>query len=363
LETGANTRLQTLINGLALNEPVVPEILTLADRLPPNRVSIDQLLLLERELPDRAAFFVSRARDLSDRVGTPREKSRVELAEISIALAEGKPNAALDKTYSLLTRATDPIVLYRGYWKQGRAYRELGDRERAKGSYRQALNLIQQIRPSLATAYGQGAIDFKSEVEPIFREFLDLSLSGDKPETEEAITTFESLQTVEIENYFKDFCIEIPNRAGTSRNINYPLVYIITNPDTIYFIVKTKNSTTVRKSTYNSLDLEKQIKDYRKTLENIFDPSYKNKGLSLYRTLWRPIDDILPPDEYGRIILVPDSTLRLIPFNTLYNGQHFVIESRAISLSLGSKFLATDSDRERVNNLLVFARATPYSNF
>jgi CHAT domain-containing protein len=363
LETGANTRLQTLINGLDLNEPPVPEILILADRLPPNRVSIDQLLLLERKLPDRAAFFVSRARNLSDRMGTPREKSRVALAEIGIALAEGTPKVALDKTYSLLTRATDPIVLYQGYWKQGRAYRELGDNERAKGSYRQALNLIQQIRPALSTAYGQGVIDFKSEIEPVFREFLDLLLSGDKPEPDEAIATFESLQTVEIENYFKDFCIEIPTRSDAFQNVKYPVVYIITNPDAIYFIVKIKNSTTVRKDIYSSLDLEKQIKDYRKTLENIFDTSYKSKGFSLYQTLWRPIDNALPLEKYPRLILVPDSILRLIPFNSLYDGERFLVESRILSLSLGSKFLITDSNRERVNNLLMFARTTRYSNF
>ncbi|KJV06084.1 CHAT domain-containing protein [Methylocucumis oryzae] len=55
----------------------------------------------------------------------------------------------------------------------------------------------------------------------------------------------------------------------------------------------------------------------------------------MHRWLIEPISPWLKQNHINTLVLVPDGVLRLIPPAALHDGQHYLIESYAVSVSQG----------------------------
>jgi tetratricopeptide (TPR) repeat protein len=100
--------------------------------------------------------------------------------------------------------------LYRWWWLAGRIYRAIGLLEESKAAYRSAIASVQKIRGDIATASKEFQLDFRDEIEPVYREFLELLLSQEQPEQlQEGLDTFETLQLATLESFFGDICVEV----------------------------------------------------------------------------------------------------------------------------------------------------------
>ena len=101
--------------------------------------------------------------------------------------------------------------LYRWQWQAGRIYQASNRPEAAKAAYRGAITTLQKLREEIAHASPELQVDVKDEVEPVYREFLDLLLEGQPKPTalKEALTVTNQLQLTELQSFFGDPCLEL----------------------------------------------------------------------------------------------------------------------------------------------------------
>jgi len=59
----------------------------------------------------------------------------------------------------------------------------------------------------------------------------------------------------------------------------------------------------------------------------------------LYKWLIYPFEARLKADQIDTLVVVPDGHLRMIPFSTLHDGEHFLVEKYAMSLTPGLKLV------------------------
>ncbi|MFO1408975.1 MAG: CHAT domain-containing protein [Steroidobacteraceae bacterium] len=79
-------------------------------------------------------------------------------------------------------------------------------------------------------------------------------------------------------------------------------------------------------------DLNRQVFALRRALEQA-DSLLPPEAGSLYDLLVRPVAADLARRHIGRLVLVPDGTLRYLPFAALHDGRRFLVEDHALSVS------------------------------
>ncbi|NJO93637.1 MAG: tetratricopeptide repeat protein [Hydrococcus sp. RM1_1_31] len=82
--------------------------------------------------------------------------------------------------------------LYRWWWLSGRIYHATGKETEAIAAYRNAIASLQKIRSNIASASKEYQLNFRDEVEPVYREFLELLLEQEQSKSwQEALDTFD----------------------------------------------------------------------------------------------------------------------------------------------------------------------------
>lgn len=252
-----------------------------------------------------------------------------------------------------------PDSLYRWQWQAGRIYRTTGKREEAKVAYRQAIASLQSIRGDIAVANQNLQLDFRDEVEPVYRQLLEILLDGGTPsEIELAIQVFEELQLSELQNFFGDDCVEIIDAIKQPQAIlaktNTAVIHSIILLDKIYLILQLPNGT-IKSYPINisQPQLQKRILKWRSQLEDISSYRYQALSEELYNLLIRPIEGELDTVKLSNIVFIHDGLLRNVPMAALYDGQQFLLEKYPLSVSLGLNFI-TQGQSSRAWRSLTF---------
>ncbi|HEY9606368.1 MAG TPA: tetratricopeptide repeat protein, partial [Allocoleopsis sp.] len=71
-----------------------------------------------------------------------------------------------------------PDSLYRWQWQAGRILNAIGEREKAIAAYEQAIAALQTIRGDIVAANRELQLDFREQVEPVYRELIELLLAS-----------------------------------------------------------------------------------------------------------------------------------------------------------------------------------------
>lgn len=98
-------------------------------------------------------------------------------------------------------------------------------------------------------------------------------------------------------------------------NYNYfsrPIVYLI------------YNNKVRRYSELPRIDYNKLIQEYIKALQDYDSNTYKALSQKLYKYLIEPMETYI--NEYQNILIIPDGVLNYLPFETLHNGDSFLVE-------------------------------------
>ncbi|WP_375477666.1 CHAT domain-containing protein [uncultured Nostoc sp.] len=105
-------------------------------------------------------------------------------------------------------------IAYRWQWQLGRLYKAQGNITKAIANYSQAVNILKSLSSDLVAMHPDVQFSFKESVEPVYREFIELSLqqTGNQQFTQEnlkqARKTIESLQLAELDNFFGSACLD-----------------------------------------------------------------------------------------------------------------------------------------------------------
>ena len=177
-------------------------------------------------------------------------------------------------------------IRYRLLSQLGRIYQQQNNIPAAIGAYEGALQNLEELRKDLPSINKNVQFDFKEEIEPIYREYVELLLSSKQPISDENLKTardvIESLQLAELDNHLKDPCsvIKISNidkfidenpKAQTSAVI-YPVIIPVPKTEQLRLDIIVKFPKQKLRH-YPTPPLPK--KDFDKTLDNLSQLLYE----------------------------------------------------------------------------------------
>lgn len=304
-----------------------------------DRVEIAQLL----------AQSVRQARSLSDpraeayalgQLGQVYESNRQwedarQLTQQAIALAQ-------------TIQATE--IAARWQWQLGRILNQQGNQTAAIEVYDNALESLQALRQDLAAIAPEARFSFRDSVEPVYRQYIDLLLrpvSGEvpQPNLQKAREAIEALQLAEIDNFFREACLDaepVPiDEIDTKAAAIYPIILddrigvILSQPGRDLFYAETL----IEEASVNAT-----LEGLVQYLNPVF-PESRRMPLSqtLYDWLIRPLEAQLAESEPQTLVFVLDGLLRNLPMGVLHDGEQYAIEKYSIAIAPSLRLLQPEN--------------------
>ncbi len=361
------TKVQALINQLSLlvstgeaetARALLPEIEAQLNNLPPSqtniyaRINLVQSLLklnIKSEIAQISATAVQQAKNLGDKraycfalgtLGSVYEKTK------QFSNAEKLTKQAL----TIAQTINAPDISYRWHWQLGRLLKQQGKISRAIASYDTAVNDLQTLRSDLVAVNREVQYSFKETVEPVYRESVALLLDSQQSNPSEktldkARQRIESLQLAELDNYFRQACIDtqtvVLDKLVDQDNPTAAIIYPIILPQQLQVIVKIPKQPlrnyTINKSQNEVEAILTQLREY--LLEPDRVEEVQSLSQQVYGWLIKDIESDLQKSGVKTLVFVLDGALRNVPMATLYDGKQYLVEKYAIALSLGLQLL------------------------
>ncbi len=386
------TKVQAQINQLSLlvskgeaetARALLPQIKTLLTKLPPSQTNIYARLHLVQSLlklgtkPETIAQIsvtaVKQARKLADKraesfalgtLGSVYEQTN------QISNAQKLTQEALNIIQSI----NAPDISYRWHWQLGRLLRQQGKIEKAIAFYDTAVNDLQTLRSDLVSVNRDVQYSFKESVEPVYRESVALLLESQQSNPSEktldkARQRIESLQLAELDDYFRQACIDaqtvVLDKVVDQDNPTAAIIYPIILPQQLQVIVKIPKQSlrnyTVKKSHKEVEAILTQLREY--LLEPDTTEEVQALSQQVYGWLIKNIESDLKNSGVNTLVFVLDGALRNIPMATLYDGQQYLVEKYAVALSLGLQLLTPKPLAEKALNVLAAGLVEPPPEF
>ena len=258
---------------------------------------------------------------------------------------QGNLNQAIELNQYALN-LTDAIaakdIAYQWEWQLGRILKTQGKIDLAIASYQKAVNNLSQIREDLVTFNPESQYSFRESVEPVYRQLVELLISQPTQKNlVQARNTIESLQMAELENYFRQACLQAkPEQIDR----------IDPKAATIYPIALEKKLVVLTSIPGQPIELHiqpitaNQLENKVIELVGQFNPvasNQKRKALSqeVYNWLIKPRLNDLKAAKIETLVFVLDSGMRNLPIAALYDGEEYLVENYAIALAPGLQLL------------------------
>lgn len=246
-----------------------------------------------------------------------------------------------------------PELAYGLHWQLGRILKGQTKFDQAIQSYQEAIQVLQSIRGDLVATNPNKSFSFKENVEPIYRELMDLLLfsnaqSPSQPYLDQARRAAEALQLAELDNFFRAACFNgkptlidsLVDKDDPTAAVIYPIIL----DDRVEVIVKLPKQDRLRsyKTVQSRTLTESTARRWLNTLTNPTERFSRRKLLiakTIYDWIIQPIAPELQAAEVKTIVFVLDDALRNLPMAALYDGNNFLVEKFAIAVAPGLQLL------------------------
>jgi CHAT domain-containing protein len=279
---------------------------------------------------------------------------------------------------ALLTGIQFEDIAYQWEWQLGRLLKKQGKFEDAKNNYEAAYKTLERVRKSLISISPDLQFSFREDVEPVYREYVDLlltqntvasnsksnvkNLEKNDLDLEKPRQVIESLQIAELNNFFRSSClkpiikidkvVEEFNKKDEKTAVIYPIILenrlevILTLPNKQLRQYTTKIS---------QKDVEKKVIDLRKLLpQRSQTQDIKKLSQEIYDWLIRPLEGELQADKIETLVFILDGVLQNIPMAVLYDvkKQEYLVQKYAIALNPGLQLIKPKPLQEVQLNVL-----------
>lgn len=383
------TQLQARLNQLSLlidtkqlsaAQALLPQIRSEISELPPSRTTIyakinfaQSAMQLGQSAPPDASLrldtaqllakAIRQAKDLGDQPAQAYAQGTLgRLYEQDGQLAEAEK--LIQQALVLAQSLNAPDISYRFSWQLGRLLKAKGDSVSAIASYTQAVSNLKSLRRNLATINPDIQFSFREEVEPVYRELVDLLLrsrDNSQPSQQnlvQARNVIESLQLAELDNFFRTACLEgspvqidqVIDQEDPTAAVIYPIILA----DRLEVILKLPGQPLRRYQTKIAQDeVEKRIIQFRQNLtKEYLLPEARSLSNQVYDWLIQPASADLAKSKVKTLVFVLDGGFRNIPMSALYDGQHYLVEKYAVALTPGLQLLPPQPiERVKLNAL------------
>jgi CHAT domain-containing protein len=261
-------------------------------------------------------------------------------------------------------RALD--IAYQWQWQLGRLRAAQGDRDGAIARYTQAVTNLRSLRLDLIAVNLDVQFSFREQVEPVYRELVDLLLREDqeaKQETKgvthqqrliQAREVIEALQLAELTNFFRASCLDAQPEQIDKIDPKAAVIYPIILRDRLEVIVAVPGQPlTHHRVQKPQAELESFFQQARNSLRpTSFAVEYLSFAHQLYDWLIRPIDATLTQQQIQTLVFVLDGSLRGLPMAILHDGQQFLVQRYRLALAPGLQLLSSRPLNDRRSSAL-----------
>jgi len=238
-------------------------------------------------------------------------------------------------------------LIYQWQWQLGRLFNTQENHQGAIASYTGAVNALESLRSDLVVTNADRQFSFRKSIEPVYRELVSLLLtqkdgrSVSQDNLLQARNTIESLQLAELNNFFRQACLDATPTAIDEIDRQAAVIYPIILSDRLEVIVSLPDKSLRHYSqSIPQAELEQVIEKLRQTLPIRSRRSFYQPSKQLYNWLIRPVLSDLANNNIKTLVFVLDGTLRNIPVGTLYSGKQYLIEQYNVAMTPGLQLLA-----------------------
>ncbi|BAZ41212.1 TPR repeat protein [Calothrix sp. NIES-4101] len=366
-------KIEALLNQLSLYtemskndyaESLIPSIETQLTSLPPSRSSIYASInfaksiseLAEKEKDNlgkhqkyqKAENILEKARNQAEHLGDLRAKAYV-LNELSkLYSLSQKYHLALElsqKSLKLAQEINAADIFYQAAWQIGRISKHLGDNNTASSAYKSSVETLKSLRSDLVAINSDVQFSFQKSVEPVYREYVSLLLEESNPGEEklqEARKVIEALQLAELDNFFREVCIDTKPENIDKIDQTAAVIYPIILPDRLEVILSVPGKASLSKYriALPEAKIEQTIGLMRQSLNPVFSSQVRSQvSQQLYNWLIRPAEVELSRRNIKTLVFVLDGSLRNLPMSGLHDGKQYLIEKYNIALSPGLQLM------------------------
>ena len=274
---------------------------------------------------------------------------RGHLAEIRADLppAEAYTKEAID----LVSNFDSPDVSYQYFWQLGRIEKTKGQLQEAISAYTKAYDALQYLRSDLTAINPELQLSFRDRVEPVYRQLVELNLryarfleqAGREDEKTaqliQARDVIESLQIAQLNNFFREACIEGNPQVIDQIDPNAAVIYPIILSNQLEILLSLPNKPP---SLYPTQITSSEISETVAQIKAALLPPLED-GLPLYQQAYdwliEPLEQQLSEANVKTIAFVLDGDLRNIPMSVLHDGERYLVEKYAVALTPGLQLL------------------------
>jgi CHAT domain-containing protein len=304
---------------------------------------------------------IQRIRDMlrqaADMAGRLDDRRTLSFAEGYLAQSYVEQDR-LDEAQDLFRRAifhaqeiSAPDLLFRWHWQTGRLLKRRGDLSGAIQAYERSVQNLQRIRPDLTLTPGGAGQSFHGTVGPMFSELTDLLLrraplqrdrTAQQADLIAARDAVERFKTAELEDYFQDDCVASLQAKVTGIDRLEPRtasLYPILLPDRTELLISLNDGLKQVTVPVGAAEITRATHRLRYQLERRTTSRFMADAKQLYDWLIHPLEGDLKRRDIETLVVVPDGPLRSIPFAALHDGQRFLIEKYAVTVTQGLSLL------------------------
>ena len=252
-----------------------------------------------------------------------------------------------EQAIELAQRINEPELLYQWQWQLGRLLAVQNNHTSAIASYTEAVNALESLRGDLVVTNLDVQYSFRDSVEPVYRELVNLLLQpqNNQPITQanlqQARDTIESLQLAELNNFFREACLDATPTSIERIDPQAAVIYPIILGDRLEVIVSLPEQPFLHYSTpISQTKLEEVIAHLNQTIPIRSRRQFYQPAQQLYNWLIRPALKDLESKGIETLVFIPDGAFRNIPMAVLHDGEQYLIEQYNIALTPGLQLLA-----------------------
>ncbi|MEQ9234718.1 CHAT domain-containing protein [Coleofasciculus sp. E2-BRE-01] len=247
-------------------------------------------------------------------------------------------------------------IAYLWEWQLGRILEKQGNIKDAVAAYTVAVETLRSLRSDLI-ALPNLQFYFRERVEPVYRQLVGLLLKSDPSQKnlQKAREVIESLQLAELDNFFRNTCIQTQSQQIDQVDPTAAVIYPIILPDRLAVILSLPGQPLRH---YETQLPEAEVNNAFVQLRKFLNPVLSNKqrlrySQDIYDWLIRPIEAALADNEIKTLVFILDGALRNLPMAALYDGEQYLIEKYSVAVSPGLQLLEPRAlDRERLQALI-----------
>lgn len=358
--------------------PLAPQLLSQLQQLPPSRTSMYAAINFSASLnsleDQEQLVSLSEVSKLLEKTVQAAQTVQDPRAEAYALNQWGKlygrteqwkeAEKVTEKSLLIARQFQADDIIAQSAWQMGRLYLEQGQTKQAIAPYTEAVKSLKAIRGDLAAVNPDVQFSFRESVEPVYREFVALLLEGQPGQAElaQAREVIESLQVAELDNFFREACLDKTqqiDQVDPTATVVYPIIL----PDRLAVILSTAGQPLQYHITRKpQAEIEETLDQLLSALNPVSDFRDRDQlSQQVYDWLIRPAESSLKNTK--TLVFVLDGKLRNIPMSALYDGKQYLIEKYAVTLSPGLQLMAARSLQQTQVGALVGGISESRSGF